>query len=220
MLSKPEFVNPTLELFLQIGSGIFWTITYVLILRRAYLDKNYGMPLTALCANISWEFIFSFIFPHPLPQLYIDYVWLLFDAGLLIQYLLYGKKDFPKNLPPGLFYVNFLLTLILSALLILLVSYEFKEFIGIYAAFGQNLLMSVLFIAMLVRRNHAHGQSIYIALCKTIGTILPSTLFFCYYPHSYLLIVLYAAILIYDLAYLLLLYDKLKTTGINPWRRV
>src|SRR6266487_273578 len=48
---------------LMLGSGIFWTATYILIIRRSFLDHTYGMPLVALCANISWEGIFSFIYP-------------------------------------------------------------------------------------------------------------------------------------------------------------
>ncbi len=50
-------------LLLMLGSGLFWTATYILIIRRSILDRTYGMPLAALCANISWEFIFSFILP-------------------------------------------------------------------------------------------------------------------------------------------------------------
>jgi hypothetical protein len=49
---------------LLVGSGVLWTITYLLIIRRGVLDRTYGMPLVALCANLSWEFIFSFVFPH------------------------------------------------------------------------------------------------------------------------------------------------------------
>jgi hypothetical protein len=49
---------------LLVGTGIFWTITYLLIIRRGFLDHTYGMPLIALCANLTWEFIFSFVFPQ------------------------------------------------------------------------------------------------------------------------------------------------------------
>jgi len=184
MLKNPVTLDPTLEILLQVGSGIFWTLTYLLILRRGFKDKTYGMPVLALCANISWEFTFAFIFPHPSPQLYINYVWLLFDCGILIQYFYYGRHQFPGNLPKALFYPNFLVMLAFSASTIILISYEFNEFIGIYAAFGQNLLMSVLFISMLLKRNNFSGQSIYIALFKMVGTILPSTLFYLYFPNS------------------------------------
>jgi hypothetical protein len=54
-------VSPELSWSLEIGSGIFWTLVYLLIIRLGFRDKTYGMPITALCANISWEFIFSFM---------------------------------------------------------------------------------------------------------------------------------------------------------------
>jgi len=38
---------------LMLGSGAFWTLACVLIIRRGFLDETYGMPLVALCANAS-----------------------------------------------------------------------------------------------------------------------------------------------------------------------
>nr|WP_222707311.1 hypothetical protein [Pontibacter qinzhouensis] len=162
---------------------------------------------------------FWFVYPHSTPQLYVDYVWLAFDAGILAQFLLYGKKDFTKHLPGWLFYPTFLLTLVLAALFILLLSREFNDYIGIYAAFSQNLLMSVLFIHLLLKRNSPQGQSVYIALSKMIGTIFPSVLLYLYFPHSNLLVLLYISIFVFDLIYLVLLYTKIKASGQNPWGR-
>ena len=34
---------------LLLSSGIFWTITYLLIIRKGYQDQTYGMPVAALC---------------------------------------------------------------------------------------------------------------------------------------------------------------------------
>jgi hypothetical protein len=220
MLQDPVEINSAVANFLMISSGICWTITYLLILRRGFLDNSYGMPMLALCANLSWEFIFSFIYPHPQPQLFIDYLWLLFDVGILIQYLILGRREFPENLPRTLFYPTFFLSLILSALFILAMSREFKEYIGIYAAFAQNLLMSVLFLRLLLKRNSSRGQSIYIALSKMIGTVFPSILFYLYFPHSEFLFLFFCSIFIFDLAYFLLLYFKLLEENIRPWSRL
>jgi len=220
MLQDPVTLNDLIAHTLQICSGLFWTITYLLIIRRSYLDKTYGMPMVAICANISWEFIFSFVHPHPLPQLYIDYLWLLFDFGILVQYLRYGKTEFPEKLPRVLFWPTFLFTLVFSALTILLISQEFNEYIGIYAAFGQNLVMSVLFIHLFLKREDVAGQSLYIALSKIIGTLFPSVLFYLYFPHSYLLMLLYAGIFIFDVTYFILLYFKLQNLTPHPWRRI
>jgi hypothetical protein len=220
MLQDPVQINQTVAHILQISSGLFWTLTYLLILRRGYLDKSYGMPMLALCANLSWEFIFAFVYPHPQPQLYINYLWLLFDVGILIQYLRLGRQDFPAHLPRVWFYPTFAASLILSALFILEISREFKEYIGIYAAFAQNLLMSVLFLRLLLTRNSSRGQSLYIALCKMIGTVFPSILFYLYFPHSGLLLLLFWSIFIFDLTYFLLLFFKLRQEQIRPWSRI
>ena len=48
---------------------------------------------------------------------------------------------------------------------------------GSYAAFLQNLLMSVLFIVMLQNRNGTEGQSLNIAFSKCTGTLAPAILF-------------------------------------------
>ncbi|HEY5222228.1 MAG TPA: hypothetical protein VIJ18_04135, partial [Microbacteriaceae bacterium] len=45
-----------------------------------------------------------------------------------------------------------------------------------YSAFLQNLLMSGLFIAMLVVRRGARGQSMVIAIAKWLGTLAPTIL--------------------------------------------
>ncbi|GGK68637.1 hypothetical protein ACD591_17270 [Rufibacter glacialis] len=220
MLQNPVHLDATLSAFLQICSGLFWTITYLLILRRGYQDKLYGMPMVALCANLAWEFIFSFVYPHPLPQLYIDYLWLLFDLGIMVQYLYYGRQEFPQNLPRNLFYLTFGFTLVFSGLLITAMAQEFKDFIGIYAAFAQNLMMSVLFVRMLLKRGSSAGQSVYIALSKMVGTMFPSVLFYLYFPDSFLLLLLFIGIFILDLVYFLLLYHRMKLEGLSPWRKV
>jgi uncharacterized membrane protein YfcA len=84
---------------------------------------------------------------------------------------------------------------------VLTVTLEFDDFDGVYSAFGQNLMMSILFIAMLRSRGSLRGQSVGIALLKMGGTALASFAFYFYNPDydgSVLLPFLYVAILIFD----------------------
>jgi hypothetical protein len=210
-------VSPELNWGLQIGSGVFWTAVYVLIIRLGFRDKTYGMPITALCANISWEFIFSFLYPHAPPQNYINIIWFAFDLVIVFQTLRFGRIAFERA---WLFYRAFILGVLVSFGAILAITVEFNDWDGKYAAFGQNLMMSVLFVAMLLKRQEVKGQSIYIALFKMAGTLLPSILFFLRFPFSPLLNFLYVAIFVFDLIYAVLLYAKHRELGINPWRRV
>ena len=84
----------------MLGSGAFWTFTYILMIRRGFLDTTYGMPLVALCANISWEFIFSFLYPHGPVQRPVNIVWFSVDLVILFQIVRYGPREFDEA-PPG-----------------------------------------------------------------------------------------------------------------------
>lgn len=210
-------VPPGLSWSLQIGSGVLWTAVYILIIRLGFREQTYGMPITALCANISWEFIFSFLYPHNPPQNYVNIVWFAFDLVIVWQTLRFRRVAFERE---RLFYPALILGLLVSCGVILTITVEFNDWDGKYAAFGQNLMMSILFIAMLLKRRDVSGQSIYIALFKMLGTLLPSLLFFLRFPTSSLLNFLYVAIFVFDLIYVILLHAKHRELGIDPWRRV
>ena len=195
-----------------VGSGVLWTLTYLLIIRQGFLDRTYGMPLAALCANLSWEFIFAFVYPHDLPQRAVNVVWFSFDLVILGQVLLYGPREF-GNLSRRLFYAGFALALGTAFGAVLATTLEFDDFDGAYSAFGQNLMMSILFVTMLYSRGSLRGQSISIAALKMGGTALASFAFFFFdsdYAGSVLLPFLYVAILVFDGIYLAatVVYDR------------
>jgi hypothetical protein len=212
-------VSPELSWSLQIGSGVLWTLVYILIIRLGFCDRTYGMPIAALSANVCWEFIFSFIYHHEPPQNYVNVIWFAFDLVIVYQTLRFGKAAVGRVMPAGYLYPAFFLALVSSFFAILAVTIEFKDWDGKYAAFGQNLMMSVLFVSMLLRRGDVSGQSVYIALGKMLGTLLPSILFYLRYPASVLLNFLYIAIFIFDLIYFVMLYAKHRELGIDPWKR-
>lgn len=194
----------------MVVGGIFWTIAYLLIIRQGFKDKTYGMLLAALCANISWEAIFAFIHLHRPPQLYINYGWFALDLVIVFQFLKFGMKEFSK-LTTTQFYSVFVFALVLSFSMILFVTYEFQDWQGAYAAFGQNLMMSILFLWMFFSRDDLRGQSVYIALFKMLGTLLSSLAFYLYQPisqNSFLLPFLYTAILICDSMYTALVFRR------------
>jgi hypothetical protein len=185
---------------IMVGSGVLWTLTYLLIIRQGFLHRTYGMPLVALCANISWEFIFAFVYPHDLPQRAVNVVWLSFDVVILVQLLLYGPREF-ATLPRRLFYAAFALALATAFGAVLTVTLQFDDSDGVYSAFGQNLMMSILFVTMLYSRGSMRGQSVWIAVLKMVGTALASFSFYLFNPDydgSILLPFLYVAILIFD----------------------
>jgi hypothetical protein len=79
-------------------------------------------------------------------------------------------------------------------------------------------MMSVLFIAMLIRRNNISGQSMYIAFFKWLGTLAPTVLVW-FATGSRLVLMLGLACFFYDVVYMVMLRRKFVETGLNPWTR-
>jgi len=218
-------------------SGLFWTATYIMIIRRGFKDKSYGMPIAALALNISWEFIYSFITPAPAPQRYINIIWFLFDVAIVYQVFKYWKEDYGSLFSEKTFYAFYGLIIATAFFWVLFIQYDAllvmkpKPYpLGMgraYSAFGMNLIMSILFVFFILRRNSVSGQTIYIAMTKWIGTIF-ADIPFILYPQlpgtpgagELLFPYFYVTIFIFDLIYIILVYKKTKEQGENPWKRV
>jgi hypothetical protein len=188
---------------LLLSPGVFWTITYVLIIRQGLRDRTYGMPLVALCANISWEFIFSVVRPPTSVVAQTVYVvWFCFDVVIAYTAVRYGPREFP-GLPRPVFYLGFAATLGLGYAGTDLFSREFDSGGPGLAAFASNLMMSGLFLSMLLGRRDLRGQSLWIAAAKFLGTLFASLYSWQFgkYAHSVVMPYLYIGNAVLDLAY-------------------
>jgi len=218
-------------LLLELTSGICWTAVYIIIIYRAIKDKVVGMPLIALGLNISWEFIFSFIYPPPTIQRYINFTWFIFDVVIIYLKIKYGKEEF-KDIFNGLndkfFLPTIFITLFFSFGFVYLSVPEWNDYkMGNYSAFIMNALMSLFFITMLLRRRDLNGQSIYIAVLKLIGTLIPTILFGLLAPKygilanksSNLILFLGFMCFFFDSIYTILIAQKYKEAGLSLFTR-
>lgn len=188
---------------LLFGVALFWAIVYILVIVKGFKDQSCGMPLASICANITWEFLFTFIIPfHPLQQI-ITLIWFLLDCIILLQFLYYSKGPYPKRTVQA----SVFSLLVTAFLLQYAMSVEFHDTMGLYSAFGINLMMSILFIKMLLVKE-LQGQSLSIAYFKMIGTLCASILCYSFYPHSILLTTMSLLIFVLDMLYILLIYNK------------
>lgn len=209
-------------------SSLFWTIAYALILRKGARDHLHGMPLVALGANLSWEIIFLTVtLAHGVRDVRLAMLlpWTLLDLAIVAQCFRYGRSDFRHPLVVRHFGLVLGAILLFSMAVLLAFVTELRDAIGWYAAFGQNLMMSALFVAMILRRDSARGQSVGIAVSKGLGTffafvlalfwsppslhrhwdaLLPDR----YTPISPLITTLYTGIFVLDVAYVALVHRK------------
>lgn len=177
-----------MELFLTILSGLGWMIVYEECIRLGFKQKTYAMPFFALGLNFAWELIYTladiFIEAHgpltglTLAQVIVNAFWVCLDVVILMSYFKYGIKEWPKAIDGKYFIPWSILGLICCFSLQIVFVLEFGFIMAAqYAAFLQNLLMSVLFISMYIKRGSMEGQSLLLAVAKWIGTLAPTVLF-------------------------------------------
>jgi len=204
----------SIKLTLTIISGICWTIVYIEGIRVGFRDKSYAIPFYALVLNFAWEGLHTMYgFRAGVGvQTVINAVWFLFDCGILYTYFKYGQKYFPSSLPASAFIGWSVLGLVTGLGVEYAFIREFGASVGAgYSAFLQNLLMSVLFIAMFVKRGGKEGQSLTIAINKWIGTLAPTILYGLLgdggFPNgSFLILVAGILCSVFDLIYVWMLF--------------
>ena len=180
-----------LKLILTVISGVCWTIVYIDGIRIGFRDKSYAIPFFALALNFAWEALYTFFgfrINGVTVQNIFNAVWLTFDIGILYTYFKFGQKYFRTGLKgpsadrDGADKTFFIAWSVLGLVTAFALQYALLKEFGVakgagYSAFLQNLLMSVLFIAMLAARGTREGQSLSIAVNKWIGTLAPTILY-------------------------------------------
>ncbi len=213
-------MDSTVATILTLISGISWTLVYLILIARGLRDKTYGMPLFALTFNLSWEFLYAFVFRGDSISLQqvVNTIWCLFDVVIVYTYLRYGRREFPKSVSQKWFLPWSLVVMVVSFATLYVAGLEFGIAWGArYSAFGQNLMMSALFIGMLVGRNSVRGQSVYAAILKWIGTAAPTIQFYAQ-TGSLLILTFGLGCFLFDVVYIVLLREKFREAGLNPWQ--
>jgi hypothetical protein len=170
----------TVKIILTVISGLCWTTVYIEGIRLGLRDRSYAIPFVALALNLAWELLHTisgFQLGDRL-QGTINAIWFLLDLGIIFTYFKFGRKYSAGSLTRPLF-VGWSAAVLAMAFA---VEYAFTREFGIfrggaYAAFLQNLIMSVLFVQMLVSRGSREGQSLLLAVSKWIGTLAPTIQF-------------------------------------------
>ncbi|MFD7663757.1 hypothetical protein [Streptomyces sp. NPDC059788] len=210
--------EPGYYLFLG-ATGVLWATTYILIVKVSFRDRSYGMPLVALCGNISWEFQYAFVHPYDSLQRWACVTWFLFNLVILATALRFGPSHFPVIPARRAFYPAFAAVLVLAYLGIHLLARYLEHGAGVYTGFAQTFLMSGLFLSMLLSRRSLRGQSLAIAYVKMAGTLCASVAYYAFstqYRGSVLLAYLCTAILLADLAYVAAVHHLRHRAGPQP----
>lgn len=223
-----------------------WLVAYAGIIHRGFTDHTYGVPLAALAANVCWEFAYGFLLDPLADYFHTSSIFgFLVDVVIVAQAFAYGGAQFPGLWVGDHFGLFFAGCLAIAMPVVYFGFIDLDDPDGEYTGFGINLMMSVLYIAMLVRRGSGDGQSLWIASGKGFGTLcawvataltvtttpaqpwpsgwrafIKGSLEHRTYPLTPLINVMYGWTFVLDAIYTAQLYRQLRADGVSsPWRR-
>lgn len=226
MDTRPLFPTPLSVPFLLsvIGCFGFWLAAYVLIIRRGIKDKSFGMPIASMCWNIGWEAMFSFFYKSEFRLIeYGNSAWVLLDLGVLYAAWMYAPDDFKNPVAKRWVRPAMLLGIGLAMLVMKPFIDIYRDPNGTFLGWADAFAMSMLFIAMLLRRDSVQGQSIWIAITMFLGNVAAYFWVELYPPGPQLdhrMNLCFAVTTgIFNVIYIVLVWQKCREQGINPWTR-
>jgi len=160
----------------------FWSITYIACIYLQYRDKTYSIPILCAFMNLSWEMTFSWILPANGLQEYVNIVWFCLDCIIFTQTIYYGSQLHQNytTQPLRLFnrvwwiFVVFCFITFISLWWIIYSLAFYQNIDSGIIAYGMNAIMSIMFCLMFLNRKTLKGQSLWIAICKFLGTLFVS----------------------------------------------
>jgi hypothetical protein len=207
---------PTIA-FAVVGLGTL--VIYVMMLRREIIEKVPAIPVLALCANVSWEITYAFVYPI-YPQMRVTlFFWIPLNLVILFLAVRYGRRDFPSL--SGTAYGWLVAAWSLFALSFMpLATREFDDRLGVYTTVFVVVFMEASFIVMLWNRRSTVGQTMYIAVLKLVVDASGAVGLIVWFPNRWLLHQMIAAEVLLDVLYIVLLHRRFRAEGAAPWRKI
>jgi hypothetical protein len=229
--------------------ALFWLPAYILIARRGFIEKTYGMPIVALLGNWPWEWIYGLNMDSPCPVVWntcpqrplqlANFASMFLDAFIVYTVFKYGRDKFTNPFIKRYYYPILIFGLIAS----FAIQYTFVTEVGFpnlhhlrvstgetpaflagdeggsYSAYILTFVMGILFILMLTERNSLEGQSFIIAMLMLLGNVACYAFLAILNEITPLLAVLFVLTLFVNVIYAVMTYRKSIELGINPFRR-
>lgn len=205
-----------------------WTLAYVLVILQGFREKSYGVPMASIPLNVTRECLFTFNLVTQLPLFFRlgNALWFGFDLLIIYQLFRFGRQNQTQPWVQQHFYPILLGTCLLSFVGLPLWIHYFQDYMGVASSMSMNLVMSVLFIGMALRRTDLRGLSEAVAWSKMIGTAAGSILLYFWWPARFVdgvlpghpdlhgprpqgfMVFLYVSIFLVDFVYVLVLRNR------------
>jgi hypothetical protein len=175
------------------GSGcVLWIVAYAFTIKNIVREKFIEIPLIAVCGNIAWEFLWSWVFVNNMGSLFVwGYrTWFFLDCFITYSLFRYGYKQITN---PSLRSWAKPIIVFTSICWLFIFYFYIKNYdaplsgMGIYSGIMLNVVMSALYISLYFNLNNRSLFSAPIAWSKGVGTLLISVFSFLHFTDGFLL---------------------------------
>ncbi len=195
-----------LQLILFGLGAALWVLSYVYIVKTVVKHKFVEMPAGVLCANITWEFLWAFVFTQNMGEVIgIGYkLWFFFDLYVVYKFYKYGHKQVIQSIVP---YYKWVFSFALVAWFVaqyFFIKQGFDNPIGANSAYIINILISSLYVFLFLRLEDKSVLSFTAGWARGAGTGLISVMCALKWPENYWLLSMCAVCLLIDIFYVYL----------------
>ena len=189
------------------GIGCFgWVVSYVAILRRVQRNRFLEIPAGAVVANVAWEYLWGFTFTTSMGMVFAwGYrIWFFLDLFIVYMLFKYGWKQADTPVIARAFNVASAFGIVCwLAALYYFIREGYDTSYGAISGYILNVMMSALYLVLIAKQsNNPQYFSEVVAWSKMLGTALLSVFNFMVRPDDHLLMTLYVATLVLDVAYI------------------
>lgn len=207
-----------IELFLFAGGCFLWVLVYMILARNIVRKKYFEVPVFAACADVGWEFCWSFLAATNMGALLESTyrIWFAFDVFLFIGLLLYGWKQITvPALAKRWVYVTscVLITVLWAAASYFMHIQGLDTPIGARSAYLDQMCISFLYIPLMLRQPRLENYSWAAAWLRTIGTGMNTVFMNIHYPDDYFLRLIAIASTMLDCTYVYLFWMRRRQLG-------
>jgi hypothetical protein len=201
------------ETFWYVGGFVVWAPAYIAIVVIAVRQRRLEIPVIAVTANVTWEFLWGFVFRQNMgPGLQWVYRGAcILDLLILLAVFRLGRRQ--SLAPIYARYFNVVVVALLAGWIAFYWSFHSSHYdlpLGSMSAYLDNILMSGLYIWFVMTRADPRDLSFTVAWSKGLGTAMVSVFVFMEYPDNAFIKTLAVMVGILDFVYLVSLAVRLR----------
>ncbi len=201
---------------------LFWVVAYVVTIRNIRKFRFVEIPVIGGCANLAWEFIWSFPFADQVSgmlgygSLWGYRIWFILDLYIFYSILRYGHEQVSTTVIRKYFKpITICILLAWTAAFYFYARQGLDIPIGTITAYFDNLPLSALYVVLVLRQSHRYEFSRVVQWSKMLGTGLVSVPVCSYWNTNYFLMTLCAVTLLLYIGYIVAFNFRARTMRVR-----